>query len=215
MLVGVMWCFILVISVCQEVSRGKVRLLCCAGLESTASILTFQPQSASCPPTASARGAEMDGRHKNKRTFIYLQLTSHILSFVLKAEVGCWMDAKVNTSAGNGLSPWKAPLDVKQPNGNSHTHTHGTEGDGCFINQQEVYSFSWHWMAFFSGAFFIFFSPHFFFTSINTIALIQGGFFSTTPKTYSTLDNGAKSVTKTCNHIIDSSIRVCFLSAPL
>lgn len=44
-----------------------------------------------------------------------------------------------------------------------------------------------------------------FFAGVRTIALIQGGFFSAAPKTDSGQDNGAKSVTKTCNHVIDSS----------
>lgn len=66
------------------------------------------------------------------------------------------------------------------------------------------------------GAFFMSMFVTFFFfpqrTSIRTIALIQGGFFSAVRETGSRLDNRAKSVTKTCNHIIDSVLEYLFLS---
>ena len=61
------------------------------------------------------------------------------------------------------------------------------------------------------GAVFIFISVSFHSSdSIHTIALIQGGFFSSAPKTHSGQDNGPKSVAKTCNHIIDSSLACPF-----
>lgn len=47
-------------------------------------------------------------------------------------------------------------------------------------------------------------------TSICTMALIQGGFFSAARETGSRQDNRAKSVTKTCNHIIDSILPCLF-----
>lgn len=47
-------------------------------------------------------------------------------------------------------------------------------------------------------------------TSGRTMALIQGGFLSAAQKTHSRRDNGAKSVTKMRNHVIDS-ILVCLL----
>lgn len=108
------------------------------------------------------------------------------------------MKVKANTSARKGLSNWKAPLDVKQPNGN----THSTGGKGCLSTNKKSVPFHIGEWPFSVGAVFIFISVSFLFLgSVRTIALIQGGFFSTAPQRDSRQDNGAKSVTKTCNHI--------------
>lgn len=112
-----------------------------------------------------------------------------------------------------GLSNWKAPLDVKQPNGNTQYRKIRLV---LSTNKKSV-SFHVSEWPFTGGAFFMFMFGGlfiFFRTSIHTIALIQGGFLSTARKTDSRQDNGAKSVTKTCNHIIDSSLECPFFITP-
>lgn len=101
------------LSISQEVKQ-KGNVLCWLLVNCISPCLQSQP-------TLCARETEKarDGRWDRNHTFIYPKLTSHTLSCVLKEEVGHWMDVKVNTSAIKGLRNWKAPLDVKQPNGNT------------------------------------------------------------------------------------------------
>lgn len=114
-------------------------------------------------------GTETEGRD------IFIR-PSHILCFVLKEERGHWMDVKVNTFAKKRLSNWKAPLDVKQPNGNTHT----VQGDKAVLSTNcKSVPFHIREKPLSAAAFFIFFFVSlFFFTVIYTMTLIQGGFLA-------------------------------------